>query len=120
MKKKIFIIGGSGFIGSKLIEFYLKKKFSVFSISLRKKKNKNIDNFKNFYFDVSNKDKCKKFPYCNQGDINSLEFYEDTTLKEAIKNVAKKTGKPVNYLKNIILKELEDSETGKRLRKQEL
>ena len=67
---------------------------------------------------VKVKDKCKKFPYCNQGDINSLEFYEDTTLKEAIKNVAKKTGKPVNYLKNIILKELEDSETGKRLRKQ--
>jgi len=38
MKKKILIIGGSGFIGSKLIDFYLKKKFSVFSISLTKKK----------------------------------------------------------------------------------
>ena len=67
---------------------------------------------------VKVKKKCSKFPYCNQGDINALEFYEDTTLKEAIENVSRKTGKPVNYLKNIILKELEDSETGKRLRKQ--
>jgi len=67
---------------------------------------------------VKVKDKCKKFPYCNQGDINSLEFYEDTTLKEAINTICKKTGKSVNYLKNIILKELEDSETGKKLRKQ--
>ena len=33
MKKNILIIGGSGFIGSKLIDFYLKKKFKVFSIS---------------------------------------------------------------------------------------
>jgi len=61
MKKKILIIGGSGFIGSKLIDFYLKKKFSVFSISLTKKKNKNIDNLKNFYFDISDRNKCKNF-----------------------------------------------------------
>ena len=39
--KTVIIFGGSGFIGSKLIDFYLKRKFSVFSISLRKKKIKN-------------------------------------------------------------------------------
>jgi len=61
MKKKILIIGGSGFIGSKLIDFYLKKKFNVFSISLTLKKNKNIPNLKNFYFDISNKKKCTNF-----------------------------------------------------------
>ena len=37
MKKNILIIGGSGFIGSKLIDFYLKKNFKVFLISLKKK-----------------------------------------------------------------------------------
>ena len=29
MKKNILIIGGSGYIGAKLIDFYLKKKFKV-------------------------------------------------------------------------------------------
>jgi hypothetical protein len=67
---------------------------------------------------VKVKKKCSKFPYCNQGDINALEFYEQETLKEAINSVALKTGKPINYLKNIILKEIEDSATAKQLRKQ--
>ena len=40
MKKKILIIGGSGFIGLKLVEYYLKKNFEVFSISKNKKKKK--------------------------------------------------------------------------------
>jgi len=53
------------------------------------------------------KKKCSHFPYCNQGDINALEFYENKTIKEAIENVSKKTSKPVSYLKNIIITELE-------------
>ena len=61
MKKNILIIGGSGFIGSKLIDFYLKKKFKVFSISRTKKSHKKIKNLKNFYFDISNKKKCEVF-----------------------------------------------------------
>ena len=61
MSKNILIIGGSGFIGLKLINFYLKKKFKVFSISKNKRKNKKIKNLKNFYFDISNKKKCKIF-----------------------------------------------------------
>ena len=67
---------------------------------------------------VKVKKKCSKFPYCNQGDINALEFYEQKTLKEAIQSVSRKTGKPIYYLKNIILKEFEDSATAKQLRKQ--
>ena len=58
MKKKILIIGGTGFIGSKLIDFYKKKNYKVFSISLKKK---NTENLKNFYFDISNKKKCSNF-----------------------------------------------------------
>ena len=61
MKKNILIIGGSGFIGSKLVEFYLKKNFKVFSIS-KNKRNKNfVSNHKCFYFDIANKKKCKAF-----------------------------------------------------------
>ena len=61
MKKKILIIGGTGFIGSKLIDFYKKKKFKIFSISLKKRDTKNYKNLKNFYFDISNKKKCINF-----------------------------------------------------------
>jgi len=53
------------------------------------------------------KEKCRHFPYCNQGDINALEFYEDKNLNEAIENVSKKTNKSKGYLKNLVLKEME-------------
>ena len=53
------------------------------------------------------KEKCRHFPYCNQGDINALEFYEDKKLNEAIEKVSKKTNKSPGYLKNLVLKEME-------------
>jgi len=56
---------------------------------------------------VKIKEKCKKFPYCNQGDISALEFYEDKQLQETIKKVAKQTNKSEKYLKGIILQEME-------------
>jgi hypothetical protein len=37
---------------------------------------------------VSVKKKCKKFPYCNQGDINALNIYQNENLQRAIKNVS--------------------------------
>lgn len=55
------------------------------------------------------KEKCRHFPYCNQGDINALEFYENKTIKEAIENVSQKTNKSVSYLKNIIINELKST-----------
>jgi len=56
---------------------------------------------------VKVKEKCRHFPYCNQGDVNALEFYEDKKLNEAIENVSKKTNKSKGYLKNLVLKEME-------------
>lgn len=47
------------------------------------------------------KEKCKKFPYCNQGDINAIEV-----LKEAIEETSKKTGIPKNELEIIVLNEI--------------
>jgi hypothetical protein len=39
---------------------------------------------------VSVKNKCTKFPYCNQGDINALNITKNESVKEAIKSVSQK------------------------------
>lgn len=49
------------------------------------------------------KDKCKKFPYCNQGDINAIEI-----LKETIEESAKKHGLPIDVVEKIVLKGIKD------------
>lgn len=54
------------------------------------------------------KEKCKKFPYCNQGDINSIEMLEIEELNESIKKVSKNMGIPSKDLENIILKEINE------------
>jgi len=55
---------------------------------------------------VKIKDKCKKFPYCNQGDINALEFFENNLVKEAIKRVTNKYNVDETYVKSVILERL--------------
>lgn len=50
---------------------------------------------------VKVKEKCKKFPYCNQGDINAIE-----PLRESIEIVAKKYGLPISEVENIVLNEI--------------
>lgn len=52
---------------------------------------------------VKVKKKCTKFPYCNQGDINALKLSKNESVKEAIKNVAKK----LNIGENVIITILE-------------
>lgn len=49
------------------------------------------------------KDKCKKFPYCNQGDIKALEFFENNLVKESIKNISERYNLNVDYIKGVIL-----------------
>ena len=55
---------------------------------------------------VKIKDKCKKFPYCNQGDINALEFFENNLVKEAIKRVSKKYNLDSSFIKGVIMEKL--------------
>lgn len=55
---------------------------------------------------VKIKSKCKKFPYCNQGDINALEFFERDMIKEAIDRTAKKLKVETYVVKNLVAKEL--------------
>jgi len=57
---------------------------------------------------VKIKDKCKTFPYCNQGDINALDLTENKMVKQAINEVSKKTGKDKGYIKKLVKKEIEE------------
>jgi len=58
---------------------------------------------------VKIKEKCKKFPYCNQGDTGALEFiHEDKGLQEVIKQVSKKYGISHQEVENIVLNEIKD------------
>ena len=51
--------------------------------------------------------KCKKFPYCNQGDINALKIFENEGLKKVITNISESYGLTESYIKNIIYLEME-------------
>ena len=55
---------------------------------------------------VQVKKKCKKFPYCNQGDINALKIWENRTLRRVIDNISKKYRLPEEEIVNIIIKEI--------------
>ena len=52
---------------------------------------------------VKIKNKCKTFPYCNQGDIKALEFFENNLVNEAIKNISKRYKLNQDYIKGVIL-----------------
>lgn len=56
---------------------------------------------------VSVKKKCKKFPYCNQGDINSLNIFQGKNVKEAISKVSEKLNLSENVIRTILGYELE-------------
>jgi len=55
---------------------------------------------------VQVKKKCKKFPYCNQGDIKALKIWENRTLRRVIDNISKKYRLPEKEIVNIIIKEI--------------
>jgi hypothetical protein len=56
---------------------------------------------------VKVKEKCKKFPYCNQGDINAIEIMkEDVELQDSIKIMSEKYNIPVSHIENIVLNEI--------------
>ena len=58
---------------------------------------------------VKVKEKCKKFPYCNQGDIKALELFEDGKYSRLADKVAKKMGEDPIKVKSIVLNDIEES-----------
>jgi hypothetical protein len=58
---------------------------------------------------VQVKKKCKRFPYCNQGDIKALNIFENQTLKNTIKKVSEKYDIHEDIIKDIIMTEMNKS-----------
>ena len=56
---------------------------------------------------VQVKKKCKKFPYCNQGDIKALNIFENEKIQKIIKNISKKYNINENVIKTILSYEYE-------------
>jgi hypothetical protein len=58
---------------------------------------------------VKVKEKCKKFPYCNQGNTGAIEYVnEDIELQKVINEVSEKYGIPRKEVENIVLNEIKD------------
>jgi hypothetical protein len=58
---------------------------------------------------VKVKEKCKKFPYCNQGNTEAIEFIsEDQEIQQIISEISKTYGLPRKQVENIVLNEIKD------------
>lgn len=55
---------------------------------------------------VQVKKKCKKFPYCNQGDINALKIFENESVQNAVESVSSKFGIGKEVILQILSKEM--------------
>ena len=55
---------------------------------------------------VEVKSKCKKFPYCNQGDINALNIHNENQIRKVLKNLSEKYQLTENEIKSILVYEL--------------
>ena len=55
---------------------------------------------------VKIKEKCNKFPYCNQGDINALKIFESETVQNAIDSVSGSYGYNKEYISEIVFREI--------------
>lgn len=56
---------------------------------------------------VKVKEKCKKFPYCNQGNTGAIELvHEDEELKESIRQISNELGIPYKEIEKIVLNEI--------------
>ena len=56
---------------------------------------------------VQVRSKCKKFPYCNQGDIKALKIFESETVQNAIDSVSSGYGYNKDYISKIVFREIE-------------
>ena len=55
---------------------------------------------------VQVKEKCKKFPYCNQGDIKALKIFENESVQNAIESVSGKYNMDKEYISEIVFQQI--------------
>ena len=55
---------------------------------------------------VQVKKKCKKFPYCNQGDIKALRIFESESVQNAIDSVSSNHGYDKKYISRMVFEEI--------------
>jgi hypothetical protein len=55
---------------------------------------------------VQVKEKCKKFPYCNQGDIKALKIFENESVQNAIESVSGKYNLDKEYISEIVFQQI--------------
>lgn len=55
---------------------------------------------------VQIKKKCKKFPYCNQGDIKALKIFENESVQNAIDSVSSSYGLDKEYISEIVYQKI--------------
>ena len=55
---------------------------------------------------VEVKKKCKKFPYCNQGDINALNLTENPLIKKIIKTLSTEYNINESSIKKMLIQEM--------------
>lgn len=58
---------------------------------------------------VKIKEKCKKFPYCNQGNTGAIEYIsENKEIQDVINEISKTYGLTRKQVENIVLNEIKD------------
>lgn len=67
---------------------------------------------------VEVKKKCSTYPYCNQGDINSVKMWESKMVQDALTKVSKNTGLSEEYIKNLVEIELKKKDYSKTINEQ--
>ena len=68
---------------------------------------------------VEVKKKCSTYPYCNQGDINSVKMWESKMVQDALSNVSKNTGLSQDYIKSLVESQLNKKDYRKIVKEDE-
>ena len=51
-------------------------------------------------------DKCKKYPYCNQGDMSIFQIMEQEDIKQLVKDISKDKKIPLKLVESVVKKQL--------------